>query len=434
MDSHPRTPQPDTPPSPTYVTQAPITPIRAMILTFSVLFVLGLVWLLIQVRSIVLLAILGVLLSAAIEPLVNRLRRHGVSRGQGILAIYAGILAILGLAGYLIAPRVYDQGGELVTNIPDYLSQFREQTSTSSNDFLRTSGTRFISTAIRIYENPSNRIRLQADQVGQAIDVLTSIVGVLFTTVAVMIVAFYWMTEKALIKRLLLGLFPLARRDRVHDLWDEIEGKLGGWARGQLILMIVIGIVSTVAYSPLALDLEFWFILGIFAGLTELIPFIGPVIGGALAVVVALTDSWQKALLVVLFVVVLQQLEGSVLVPRIMRNAVGLTPLTVFLALLGGGALGGPVGAVLAIPVAAAAQVVVQDLLRSREVELDDGATGAVAAATLTGRGRSQPLPGGGTTRGVGEGALSYSAAVSSESGADPNPASAAGPRLDATP
>lgn len=428
MDHHPLPNPPDQQaPPPALVVPTPLTPFRAMVLTLSVLFVLGLVWLVIQVRSIILLLILGILLSAAIEPLVNRLRRKGLSRGQGILAIYAGIFATLGIAGYLIVPEVYEQGRQLIANIPGYLEQFRQQTSTSSNGFLRTAGSRVVAQAIRLYENPSDALRLQADQVTQAINVLTSIVGVLFTTISVMIVAFYWMTEKALIKRVLLGLFPLDRRDRAHHLWDQIEDKLGGWARGQLILMIVIGAISTVAYSPFVLDLEFWFLLGIFAGLTELIPFIGPVIGGALAVVVALTDSWQTALVVVLFVAVLQQVEGSVLVPRIMRGAVGLTPLTVFLALLVGGALGGPLGAVLAIPVAAAVQVVVQDLLEAREESVDGGAAGAAVAATVTGI--PQPLPDGRVARGIGEPAPTYAAP---EPRPKPTVARAAAQRSDA--
>ncbi|MDP9362856.1 MAG: AI-2E family transporter [Chloroflexota bacterium] len=402
MDNRPFPDQPEPAPAPpTVVSQSPLTPVRVMVLTLSVLFVLGLVWLLIQVRSILLLLILGILLAAAVEPLVNRLRRRGFSRGQGILAVYAGIFAVLGLAGYLIVPELYEQGQQFWSNVPTLLQDFRQQSATSANGFIRTAGTTALDRAIDLYNNPSETVRLQAVQVTEAISVVTSVFGILFTTVSVMIVAFYWMTEKALIKRLVLGLFPLERRDRAHDLWDQIEGKLGGWARGQLILMIVIGVLSTIAYSPLVLDLEFWFLLGIFAGLTELIPFVGPVIGGALAVVVALTDSWQKALIVVAFVAVLQQVEGSYLVPRIMRDAVGLTPLTVFLALLVGGALGGPVGAVLAIPVAAAIQVLVQNLLRSREEGVDTGATGAAVAATFTGR--PQAIRDGGVGRGAAE-------------------------------
>lgn len=396
----------------------PMTPVRAMVLTLSVLFVLGLVWFVIQIGSIVLLLILGILLAAAIEPLVNRLRRHGFSRGRAILVVYAGIFALLGLTGYLVVPTLVDQSQRLIAGIPADLDALEQQARDSSNRFIREQGPRTVQNARRLYENPGEALaalRIEANQVTQALGIVTSLFGVLFTTVSVMIVAFYWMTEKAIIKRLVLSLFPLDKRDRAHSLWDEIEHRLGGWARGQLFLMLIVGVLSTIAYSPLLLDVgEFWFLLGIWAGLTEAIPFIGPFLGGGLAVAVALIDSWQKALLVAAFVFLLQQIEGSVLVPRVMKNAVGLTPLAVILALLVGGTLLGILGAVLAIPVAAAVQVVLGDLLRSREESPDSGATGAAAAATVTGR--PVPIPGGGMARPAGEPAVTLAAEAPPES------------------
>ena len=132
----------------------------------------------------------------------------------------------------------------------------------------------------------------------------------------------------------------------------------------------MIGVLSTIAYWAIGLD--FWLALGLIAGITEIIPFLGPILGGGAAVMVALTDSWQKALMVLIFAVALQQLEGAFLVPRVMRNAVGMTPLTVILAVLIGGSLAGILGAVLAIPVGAAAQVLVGELLYNRADDPDN--------------------------------------------------------------
>jgi predicted PurR-regulated permease PerM len=360
----------------------PITPVRAMALTLAVLFVLGAVWLVIQIREIVLLLILGILLASAIEPVVNRLRRAGLSRGQSILVVYGAIVVAIAALLALVVPPLYQQGAGFVTHIPEFLTRFREQAQTSANPFLRTTGVRSLDRARAFYDTMLKNPPIQAVQVTQAIGFLTSFVGVVFTTFSVLIVAYYWMTEKGIIKRLVLGLVPLARRDRAHRLWDEIEVRLGGWARGQLVLMAAIGVSATIAYF--ALQLPFWFLLGIWAGLTEVIPFIGPWLGGGLAFIVALTDSWQKAVAVAVVVFLLQQLEGSILVPRVMKNAVGLTPLAVILAILIGGALLGPLGALLAIPVAAAVQVLVVDLLREREDADDDGEPAlAVSVATV---------------------------------------------------
>jgi predicted PurR-regulated permease PerM len=337
-----------------------------MVNTAAVLFVVGLAWLLVQVRTIIVILILGVLLAAAIEPLVNRLRRRGVRRGHAILMVYAGILATLAVGLYLLVPPLITQATALFNDIPDLLANLRNQAIASDNRFLQTSGYR---TMLRI-EDGWEQITTNPNIEGRtAFGWLTSVVGVLFTTVTVMIVAFYWMTEKAIIKRVVLGLFPLHHRDRAHALWDTIEGRLGGWTRGQLLLMLTVGVLSAVAY--LLMGLDFWLPLGIFAGLTEVIPFIGPFLGGAAAVLVALTVSWETAVMVVVFVVVLQQLEGAVLVPRVMKNAVGMSPLTVVLAVLIGGVLMGPLGSVLAIPVGAAGQVLLQDLLAQRRGEVD---------------------------------------------------------------
>ena len=361
-----------------------MTPARAMAITLAIVFILGLVWLLIQVRSIVLLLVVGILLAAAIEPLVNRLRRHGLTRGQGILLIYAGIVAILAITTYFIVPRLVVQGAAFIENIPSILDTLQRRALGTRNDFVRTLALQGVMKARQLYSEYQTNPPIQATD---ALALVTSLIGALFATFSVLVVGFYWMTEKALIKRVSLSLFPIERRERAHYMWDEIEGKIGGWARGQLVLMLVIGVLSSIAYSPLVLDLQFWFMVGIFAGLTELIPFIGPFLGGGLAFIVALTDSWEKALIVVAFVTVLQQVEGAVLVPRVMRNAVGLTPLTVILAVLIGGTVAGPLGAILAIPVSGAVQVLVQDLIRTRGEAADTVSTTEAAA------GGYKPLP-----------------------------------------
>jgi predicted PurR-regulated permease PerM len=343
-----------------------MSPARVMINTAAVLLVIGLAWLLIQVRSILVILVLAILLAAAIEPLVFRLRRRGFRRGQAILAVYAGILLTLVVVLYLAVPPLITQATELIDAIPTILDDLQDQALASNNQFVRTSGFR---TLVRI-ENAYVEFRANPSIESQtAIGWFTTVVGFLFTTVTTMIVAFYWMTEKAVIKRLVLGLVPLQHRDRAHTLWDQIERRLGGWTRGQLLLMMTIGVLSAIAYY--LMDLPFWLPLGIWAGLTEVIPFIGPFLGGAAAVTVALTVSVEKALLVLAFVIVLQQLEGAVLVPRVMKNAVGMSPLTVVIAVLVGGAVLGPLGSILAIPVGAACQVLIQDLLKQRQGELD---------------------------------------------------------------
>jgi predicted PurR-regulated permease PerM len=338
-----------------------------MVLTLSVLFVLGVVWFLIQVRHILLLLIVGILIGSAIEPIVNALRRRGIARGPVILAIYVLLFGIIG-GGMLIAvPSLIGQGQALVEGAPEYLADLEVRVENSPSELVRTYGAEVVDSAIQFSDRLRDDPPLQATQLAQAVEFVGSFFSLLFAVISIMIVTFYWMTEKGRIKRFLLSLVPIERRDRAHEMWDEIESKAGGWARGQVIVMLVIGGLSTIVYSPLIFDVKFWLFIGIWAGLMELIPFIGPWLGGGLAVLVALTDSWQKAALVAVFVFLLYQLEASVLVPRVMRNAVGLSPLSVILAILVGGAILGPLGAILAIPVAAVVQVLITGLLRARD-------------------------------------------------------------------
>ncbi len=341
----------------------PMSARQTAINTAVILLVVFVAWLLVQVRSTIVLLVIGILFAAAIEPLVNRLRRRGFKRGQAILTIYATLLATVALALVLAVPTIARQSTSLIDNIPDILQSSRERANDINNDGIRNAVLRGINEADDFYTdtktNPDTGLASDA-----AIALVTTVGGALASIVTVLVVAFYWLTEKSTIKQVTLRKVSPKERDRAFTIWEEIERRIGGWARGQMSLCLIIGVISTIGYF--ALGLNYWFALGIWAGITELIPFIGPILGGAVAFAVALTDSWQKALVVVAFVVVLQQFESAVLVPRVMRSSVGMSPLTVLLAVLVGSTLGGPLGAVLAIPVGAAVQAIVQEFVRDQ--------------------------------------------------------------------
>ena len=341
---------------------AGLSPIRVMLYTAAVLAVLATVWFFIQARSILVLLILGIIFSTAIEPLVFRLRRSGLTRGQSILIVYLGIFAILGATVYLVVPILVRQITAFDAAVPEIFDNLRAQALEIENSLVRRSSYQTLWRIQNGYEELRSGPQIGQDQ---ALGLATSVFGILLSLFSLLIVAYYWMTEKTTLKRLVLGLIPFDKRERVHSIWDEIEYKIGGWTRGQMLLMLIIGLGSGVAYY--FLDLRFWLALAIWAGLTEAIPFIGPFIGGGTAALIALSDSPEKAALVILVAFILQQLEGAVLVPRVMKNAVGMSPLTVVLAVLAGNALAGPIGSLLAIPIGAATQVVIQNLLRLRD-------------------------------------------------------------------
>lgn len=358
----------------------PLTPGRVMLYTASVLFVVALAWFLITIYSILILIVIGILFATAVEPIVNRLRRYNLSRSQSIMVVYGVLLGALAIAFVLVAPTLIHHVSNFDTSIPGFFDNLRQQALESRSSFLRTTGAESIAKARQAYLD--YRANPDIDS-SQALRIVSSVLGAIITIISVLVIAFYWMTEKIIIKRLVLSLVPLKERDRAHTLWDNVEAKLGGWTRGQLILCAIMGISSSILFF--AIGLKFWLALGIWIGITEIIPYVGPIIGGATAVLVALTQSPKEAVLVLIIVILLQQLEGHILVPRVMHGAVGLSPLTVVISVIIGERLLGPLGAVLAVPIGAVVQVLVQDLVIARFSQTDTGMTAARLQAALEG-------------------------------------------------
>jgi predicted PurR-regulated permease PerM len=217
----------------------------------------------------------------------------------------------------------------------------------------------------------------------------------LISFLTVFVLAFYWLVERATIKRALLRAVPVRHARSVNTVWLEVEDKLGGWVRGQLLLMLAIGVMAGVGY--LLIGLPNPAILAVAAGLFEIVPMIGPVLAFTPAVLVALATDPSKALVVLVYAIIIQQIESQVLVPRVMRHAVGVSPLTVLLGILAGAALAGLAGAFLAVPLAAAAQVILAHVLRVEDP--------AQAEEHPTPRARAQAQSGGGTGEAPGSAA-----------------------------
>jgi predicted PurR-regulated permease PerM len=170
-----------------------------------------------------------------------------------------------------------------------------------------------------------------------------------------------------------LAFVPPERRKRAHHVWNMAETRLGMWVRGQLILMGTIGIATAIAYTLLGVPAGL--LLGLVAALAEGIPIVGPLLGAIPAVLVAATVSPQLALIVLGVYVVIQFVEGNILVPLVMRNTTGISPFLVILSVLVGGAAGGFVGALLAVPIAAAGEVLIEGL-QAREIPVAQDPTG----------------------------------------------------------
>ena len=327
----------------------------------SLFLVLLLAWVLIRIELVLILALLAIVFGTIIERPVQRLEQQRIPRPAGILLIYVIIIGTLVLLSWAIAPGIADQVATFNEQVPDQLRELERDWRTSGNPILSGPGGQLLRQLIERLDQPAT---VTPDTAQAVIPVITNVTAFVVSALTLLVITFYYVMEKALLRRLVLDQLSAESRTRVSRVWDDVEAKVGGWMRGQLLLCLIIGTIATISYG--IIDLRFWPLLGLWAGLTEIIPIVGPWIGGVPAVIVALTMSWEKAIVVTAVILGMQTLENWVLVPRVMRGAVGLTPLTVFVAILAGTQLMGVIGAVLAIPIAATVQVIVTDYLDMR--------------------------------------------------------------------
>lgn len=324
-------------------------------LAIGIGFVVSLSLLAVSARDVLLLVFIAILLGAALEPVVGAIRgRTGISRAPAILIVYAGFLAVVVGFSVLVVPTALVQLSAALAGLPGFLQQVRAWTDTLRPDAL-AAGLGSLLDAVEAPFRPGpppdpERIVGVSVVVGQAAAAIVTLLALVF----------FWLTERPRLQRYALAFLPADRRGGIRDAWNEVETRLGLWARGQLTLMATIGIATSIAYSLLGLPAAL--LLAVIAAVMEVIPIVGPLLGAIPAVLVATTISPETALVTLGIYALLQIVEGNVLVPIVMRNTVGLSPFLVLVSLLLGGSAGGILGAVVAVPIVAGITVVLERL------------------------------------------------------------------------
>jgi predicted PurR-regulated permease PerM len=316
-------------------------------------------YLLWSIHEVVFLLLLAILLATAIEPLVNFLRRGPFGRESGVLVVYTTIVLAIAVPSLFLAPSLGAQATAFTEGLPDRLAELRVHAEQLRPAPLHNAVVGAIDRVRETIRSPAPPREDQIVEIGaMAGHALLSFVSVFF-------LAYYWLVERARIKRVLLRIVGARRARDVNAIWLEVEEKLGGWVRGQLMVMLAMGLMAGAGY--LFLGLPNPLLLAVVAGICEAIPMIGPFLAFAPAALIALTIEPYLALVVVVYAVVIQQIESNLLIPRIMGHTVGVSPLTVLLGILMGAILYGLPGAFLAVPVAGAIQVVLAHVLRLEE-------------------------------------------------------------------
>jgi predicted PurR-regulated permease PerM len=302
-----------------------------------------------------LLVFIALLLGAALEPLVARLRgRLPIARGPAILAVYLAFFSIAGAVVVLVVPGTLAQTGDLVSGIPAALNRAEVWGRSLGPEPLSASALSLVGMA-RAALAPGG-----TPAPGEILAAGLTVADAVISVITVLALVFFWMTERARLQRFTLSFLPGHRRAGVRDAWNDIEVRLGAWVRGQLILMGAIAVMTGTAC--LVLGLPSPLLLGMLAGLAELIPMVGPAIGAIPALLVAATLRPEVLPLVLGAYLLIHFVEGNILVPRVMGNAAGISSFLVIASLLVGGAIDGLRGALIAIPIAAAIEVILERL------------------------------------------------------------------------
>jgi predicted PurR-regulated permease PerM len=313
------------------------------------------------VRQVVLLLVLAILFATAIEPLVVRLRRTGIGRGPSVLGIYVAIFGVIAVLGFIASQAIAEQVASLLAALPSLSDRLSSLAASLPAGLLRDAAVSAANGLTPAKIGPLVASTFTVGTVAEVVFVTKTVLETAFAVVTVFVITYFWLAEKRTVRRLVLRSVPMEHRLQALRIWEDVESKFGAWVHGQLILMVIIGLAQGIGYA--VLGLPFALLLGVFAGLAEAIPMVGPYLGAIPALLIALALSPNLALILLAYTVVLHLVESNVLVPRIMEHAVGLTPLTVLLALLVGSAIGGLIGALIAIPIAAGIQATIVNLV-----------------------------------------------------------------------
>lgn len=333
-----------------------ITVSMASILRALLIFLL--IWFLYLVRDVILLVIISLVLASALDPFVDDLKKVHFPRWAGVLLLYLFALALISGAVYLLVPPFSEQVGSLSENIPEFTGLLSEKITLlkgSSGEFIGAEG---ITKVLEILTQKANQLA------GSVVGLITSVFGGLLSAVLVLVLTFYLLVERDAMKNFVSDLIPKHYEDQFADAASQIKVRIGRWFKGQLILSLIIFVLTFIGLT--LLNVKYALTFALLAGITELVPYIGPVLGAIPPVLITFLIDPFKALLVLGLYVVVQQLESHLIVPKVMQRSVGLNPVIIVIAVMVGARLKGLIGVLLAIPLATAAVIILKESLKQK--------------------------------------------------------------------
>lgn len=308
---------------------------------FSAFFLI-LLWFLYSIKDLLLQFFVALLLTTILDPFVTKLASFRIPRGLATLLSYVLVLGLLGGIVALLAPPLVEQTTNFANSLPTYMAQFGVTPVISAE-----LGREFLT---RIGNIPAQLLKFGAG-------VLSNIVSVF----AVLVFTFYLLLSRNKLDEQLGVYFGEGKTGKLVSLISKLENRLGGWARGELTLMVLIGTLNYIGLT--VLGVPFALPLAILAGLLEIVPYLGPVIAAIPAVLIGFGISSFTGFGVIVMALLVQQLENYVFVPKIMGKSIGISPIVILLALAIGERLAGVTGMIISIPFVITLQVLAKEYL-----------------------------------------------------------------------
>lgn len=310
------------------------------------------------IKDILILLLISITLASALEPLVEMLLQWRIPRSVSVVAVYIVALAFVVLIGFLVTPPVIQQFQQVTNN--DFLAS-EISSKIGPNSFLSEFNlTEIVSKNVQSLANQFNA--LSENFFSKTLGVFNGFIEI----VTVLVVSFYLLAEKNGMKNFVYTLAPKESQPKILHIVTRIQKKIGLWMIGQIIVSAIIFAITFIALT--VLGIKYALVLAILSGFFELIPYIGPFVSAIPAIFFAFLQSPTLAVVVMIMYIVLSKIEGYVLVPKIMQKTVGVSPLVILLAILIGFKLAGIFGILLAVPVVAVIQVIIEEweTLKSR--------------------------------------------------------------------
>lgn len=324
----------------------------------TTLIILG-IWFVYLVRDIIAAFFVALIITASIDPTVGWMTKKKIPRSFSVLIIFLLLFLVIGLAISFLIPPIVDQFRNFSQDLPQHLEKLT-RTFNGLDGYFRAQGIAF--SGQDFLSNIGSELSYSG---GEIFTTTVSLFNGLIMAIAILSMAFYLSVKEEGMKKLLTSITPATHQPYVVSLGERIKEKIGKWLQGQLFLMFIIFILDYIALT--LLGVPYALILAVFAGILEIVPYLGPIISAVPGVMLGFLISPLTGFLVLAAYIIIQQFENHVIVPQIMKKAIGLNPVVVILALLIGAKLGGILGAILAVPLAAAGSVFVKDLIQKKE-------------------------------------------------------------------